>query len=114
MTNADALHMRHFVAHNFHSAVVRLDVRSCDSYAVPAVVRMEYHDAIVVGELTVQSTAGADGVHQFNRHISGLLHVAIDADNQAQRDSLGRIQPLPLLCTTYADEAKRYHNGLQR
>jgi hypothetical protein len=41
--------------------------------------------------------------YQFNRHISGLLHVAIYTDNQAQRDSLGCIQPLPRLRTTYAE-----------
>src|SRR5713226_8651630 len=98
--------MRCLVGHDSHFTLVRLDMRACYSVAMQGVKRLEYHDARVVGELTVQSTAGADAVHQYNRHISGFFHVAIDTHNQAQRHSLGRTQPLPLLRTTNADEAK--------
>jgi hypothetical protein len=78
-----------------------------------AVNRTEYHDAIVVGELTVQSTGGADGVHQFNRYISGLLHVAIDTDDQPQRDRLWRTQSLPLMGVTHENKGQQNDSGLR-
>ena len=78
--------MGSLIARNFQVAFVQLDIGSSDSNAMQAWKRLEDHRAIIIRDLIRHGTAGADGVHQLNCRVAGLLHVAVDGDKQSQCD----------------------------